>query len=173
MRIREATPADAAAIAKVHVDSWRTTYRGIMPDEVLASLSYAERESNWVGILHDKLKFTYVAEEGGRIVGFANGGAERGLEPNLKGGELYAIYLLEGHQRAGAGRALVREIARRLRDAGFAKMIAWVAVGNPASRFYEALGGREAGRKQRRIRGAVIDEVSYVWDDLRFLVSGS
>ncbi|MGH2619032.1 MAG: hypothetical protein ACRDHG_00480 [Anaerolineales bacterium] len=32
MRIREALPTDSPAIAKVHVDSWRSTYRGIISD---------------------------------------------------------------------------------------------------------------------------------------------
>jgi hypothetical protein len=34
MSIRPATAADAAVIAKVHADSWRTTYPGIVPDEL-------------------------------------------------------------------------------------------------------------------------------------------
>ena len=42
--VREAVPADARAIARVHVDSWRTTYRDIVPDSVLSQLSYEERE---------------------------------------------------------------------------------------------------------------------------------
>ena len=44
MLIREASPTDAAAIARVHVDSWRTTYAGIVPADYLANLSYTRRE---------------------------------------------------------------------------------------------------------------------------------
>ena len=33
--IRQATPEDARAIAAVHVDSWRTTYRGLLRDAYL------------------------------------------------------------------------------------------------------------------------------------------
>jgi HAD superfamily hydrolase (TIGR01509 family) len=40
VRVREATPADAGAIARVHIESWRSTYRGIVPDEYLESLSH-------------------------------------------------------------------------------------------------------------------------------------
>ena len=40
MRIRAAKPADAGSLARVHVDSWRSTYTGILPDEFLAGLSY-------------------------------------------------------------------------------------------------------------------------------------
>jgi len=42
MIIREATHNDIPALAKVHVDTWRTAYRGIMPDEYLANLSYEQ-----------------------------------------------------------------------------------------------------------------------------------
>ncbi len=43
--VRDATSADAPAIARIHIDSWRSTYRGIVPHEYLAELSYRERES--------------------------------------------------------------------------------------------------------------------------------
>ena len=74
LRIREAVPSDAPAIAKVHVDSWRTTYAGIVPDEDLASLSYGQREQAWQNILAhpDAYGFTLVAEAAGKgIVRFA------------------------------------------------------------------------------------------------------
>lgn len=34
--IRPARPGDENRIARVHVESWRSTYKGIVPDEVLA-----------------------------------------------------------------------------------------------------------------------------------------
>ncbi len=42
--LREANVLDAAAIAKVHVDSWRTTYAGVVPEDFLAQLSYEQHE---------------------------------------------------------------------------------------------------------------------------------
>jgi hypothetical protein len=51
MNIRAAEPGDAAGIARVHVNSWRTTYPSILPAAVLASLSYQRRETAWVEIL--------------------------------------------------------------------------------------------------------------------------
>ncbi len=38
---------DIKDIAKVHVDSWRTTYRGIVPADYLNSLNYKEFEDKW------------------------------------------------------------------------------------------------------------------------------
>ena len=45
--IRPATVDDAAAVAHVHVSSWRSTYRGLMPDAVLDSLSVERRAEFW------------------------------------------------------------------------------------------------------------------------------
>ena len=37
--IRAAVAEDAAPIARVHVESWRSTYAGILPDEILLNVS--------------------------------------------------------------------------------------------------------------------------------------
>ena len=44
---RPATIDDARVIAQVHVDTWRTTYAGIVPDDYLRDLSYERRERQW------------------------------------------------------------------------------------------------------------------------------
>ena len=77
--IREARVADAAAIARVHVESWQTTYPGIVPAEYLESLDVREREGRWHAILEPESEgFYYVAEsDEGEIVGFAGGGPDR------------------------------------------------------------------------------------------------
>ena len=80
LRIRRAETSNAGPIARVHVDTWRTTYSGIVPDEYLVSLSYRDRESVWTEILTTGSPRTsnFVAEtDGGEVVGFADGGPER------------------------------------------------------------------------------------------------
>lgn len=80
MTVREASLADVPMIARVHVDTWRTAYRGIIPENYLASLSYEKREIGWVQILSSAAQssqFVYVAaDDSGQIVGFASGGSE-------------------------------------------------------------------------------------------------
>ena len=166
--VREACPDDAGGMARVHVESWRTTYRGIVPDGYLAALSYERREEVWRRNLHSG--WAYVAEnEAGEIVGFADGGPERTGNPVYRG-ELYAIYLLESHQRRGTGRRLVQAVARRLRLEGMHAMLLWVLADNPACRFYQALGGQRLRTQQVEIGGATLDEVAYGWLDTRKLI---
>jgi ribosomal protein S18 acetylase RimI-like enzyme len=164
--VRTAYPDDAAAIARVHVASWRSTYRGLLPDDFLASLSapaYAER---WRRTLSDRSSLVYVAENAQGVIGFASGGRERAGEDGYSG-ELYAIYILEDAQGHGHGRRLVQAVAGGLRDLGLQNMIVWVLRENaPARRFYERLGGMYVREQPITIGSTTLQEVSYGWKSL-------
>lgn len=54
MNFREANIGDAPGIAKVHVDSWRSTYKGIIPQSFLDGLSYEQRTKLWEKIFQIK-----------------------------------------------------------------------------------------------------------------------
>ena len=78
MPVRVAAPADIDVIARIHVQSWQTSYRGILPDELLDNLSVERRAEQWQRTMPRNDMFVYVAENvAGEIVGFASGGAER------------------------------------------------------------------------------------------------
>jgi len=172
MLIREADLSDARAIAEVHVDSWRTTYSGMLPDTFLSSLRYdVSEERNRAALAPgDRELWTYVAvDDLGSVVGFARGGRERSGHPDFSG-EIYAIYLRRSAQRSGAGRALLLALARTLLDHGMTSMLIWVLQQNPSRHFYEACGGTIADRKQEPLAGLLVDEIGYGWDDLAALV---
>ena len=171
MLIREARAVDAAAIARVHVDSWRTTYAGILPSGFLASLSYTTREQSWSRALSaaSGRSFTCVAEdEEGRIVGFASGGLEREGDPVYKG-ELYAIYVLAQYQRRGIGSRLAAAVVRRLTEQDIDSMLLWVLEDNPSRGFYETLGARRIREKTAEVGGIEVTEVAYGWPNLQLL----
>ncbi|MBD0312344.1 MAG: GNAT family N-acetyltransferase, partial [Microcoleus sp. T3-bin5] len=98
MIVREAKIADAPAIARVNLDTWRTAYRKIIPAYYFAQLSYEKGESRWQEILKNVKNtgdFVCVAEnDSGQIVGFAAGGCER-TGKYIYQGELFAIYILD------------------------------------------------------------------------------
>lgn len=170
--IRPATVADVSGIARVHVESWRTTYAGIVPSEYLAGLSTDVRWPLREGMLtHTEFghtRFTFVAERDGEIVGFTDGGPARNCE--ICDGEIFAIYLLVEHQGRGHGRGLLRALAERMVDAGFRSAIVGVLAANPARGFYEKLGARYIHSEEITIAGTLLEEQIYAWSDLRTLL---
>lgn len=163
--VREASIGDVGAIARVHVNTWRTTYRGIIPEDYLANLSYEKREKGWVQILKNGDAFVYVAiDESGEIIGFACGGKERTGDA-IYLGELQAIYILEAYQGRGIGRRLTLAVVERLTMLEINSMLVWVLTENPACKFYQAIGGEKVYEKQIAIGGVQLDEVAYGWKD--------
>jgi GNAT superfamily N-acetyltransferase len=164
LSIRSANQDDAAAIARVHVASWRSTYAGIVAEEYLAALDEAKRELSWREWLTRGIE-TYVAALDGEIVGFITGGAIREpIEPY--DAELYAIYLLQAAHGQGIGRQLLRQLVVMLLGRGFHSMAVWVLEQNPATNFYERTGGQRLTSKEIEIGGATLVEVAYGWPDL-------
>jgi GNAT superfamily N-acetyltransferase len=155
----------------VHVDSWRTTYQGIVPSDFLARLSYTKREQLWHTILSRSTPnvFVYVAADAsGNIVGFASGGPERSGKTTYIA-ELYAVYLLQAYQGQGIGRRLMATVVKRLIEAGMTSLLLWVLADNPSRRSYETLGGQPVYEKAVTIGGVPLLEVGYGWQDARTL----
>jgi len=168
MIIRLATLSDAKGIAKVHVDSWRSTYTSIIPDDYLYGLSYEGREKLWEDNM-SKSK-VYVAEsESGKIVGFSTGGKERSGKYNDFTGELYAIYILEEYQGQGIGRKLIKPVIEDLIESDISSMLVLVLEQNNSRYFYEAIGGKPIDLLEVVIAGQKLKELVYGWDDIRLL----
>lgn len=168
--IRAATEADIPAIARVHVASWRETYRGIVPQAFLDGIRLDEWEARRRKNQAQPGNHTLVAETDG-IVGFTIGGKNRDAAFPFDA-ELYAIYVLRAHQGRGLGRALQEALVARLAADGHRSMILWVLRDNPSRAFYERLGGTQAGEKEIEIGGAKLVEVAYGWPAIRSLPDG-
>jgi ribosomal protein S18 acetylase RimI-like enzyme len=159
---------DALAMAHIHVDSWRTTYVGIVPDEHLANLSYERCQAGWIEVLSDLQSEThaFVAEAPtGQIVAIASCGPLRKALASLDG-ELYVLYVSKVFQGMGYGRLLVVQAAHDLAKRGYHSLVTWVLKDNPACRFYERLGGRMIAEKMVDIGGKQLLDVAYAWPDL-------
>lgn len=169
--IRPATLADAAGIARVHVNTWQTAYKGIIAGETLAGLSIEQRQQNWARRLEapPTQTFLLVAERDNQVIGFSAGGPERTGDP-LFTGEIYALYLLKEYQQQGIGRMLVEASVISLVASGMQAMLIWVLRDNPSRKFYEAMGGKYVREQAIEISGQSLAEVAYGWDDLSRLV---
>ena len=165
--VREATVDDAEGIARVHTDSWQTSYRGILPDTVLDRIDVGQRAESRRKILRDRSVFQLVAYDvtHGDIVGFCDAGASRRHSPYA--GEVYAIYLAHRAKRHGIGQEMFERVQAWLVAQDMRSMIVWVLENNHHARqFYEAMGGKQSSRLQSRVGGYPVVELSYVWDRL-------
>lgn len=171
--IRKAISDDATGIGRVHVDSWRTTYKGIVTDDYLSALSYTSSTNRWRNRLEGNSEryALFVSEDDeGNIVGFADGGPERSGDSTYDG-ELYAIYLLQEYQRQGVGKQLFRNVAAHLSTNQFHALLIWVLVDNPSRSFYESLGGLPIRETVIEIGGERLSEIAYGWTDLDGLLA--
>jgi len=169
---RPATIDDAPAIARVHVASWRSTYRTLLPGDFLDSLDESGYTERWRRFIGDGESRAYVVEDGGQVVGFASGGRERAGEAGYKG-ELYAIYVLDDFQGRGHGQALVRAMVGGLREMDLDDMIVWVLRDNrPARNFYKRLGGTYVRAQPITLGSTTVEEVSYGWTSLDAVRAG-
>jgi GNAT superfamily N-acetyltransferase len=175
-RLRGAILADAPALAGLHVASWRETYTGILPDELLAGLSVDSRAAMWATILGDLTAVAeaavYIAEDQERLVGFGSCGKQRheGLAGSGYGGEFGALYVLQSHQHRGIGRSIMSLMAQALLERDCPGAALWVLSENLVARsFYERLGGAIVAEKEEMPDMARF-EVAYGWSDLSALV---
>lgn len=165
--IRLASIDDMPAIARVHVDTWRTTYVGIVPDEHLAKLSYERSQIRWVEYFSNTPGIAvFVTDEPEvGVVGFASCGPLREAVGDYDG-ELYGLYILKEHQGRGIGRALVKRVVEDLNQRGLRSMIIWALKENPACGFYERLGGIRVAEKEVEIGGKALVDMAFGWPDI-------
>ena len=164
MEIRSAKLLDAAAIAEVHVASWRAAYRGLMPESVLAQLDPRARQRMWEGALASPQSDLWVAAS--PVAGFchliASPGDAQGESP--REGEVTAMYLRRELWQQGIGRRLMQAVLHRARERGYETLHLWVLRDNARARgFYEAMGFRPDGREQidTSLIGSPLSELCY------------
>lgn len=137
MRIRKAQLSDAVSIAKVHVESWKTTYQGIISKAYLNRMDLDSRIQRWQRFLaSESTMIIHVLENKGEVVGFASAGKNR-TEINGYDGELFAIYLLKTYQKQGWGTKLMVSVLNQLHNDGHQSLLVWVLKENPSMQFYQ------------------------------------
>jgi GNAT superfamily N-acetyltransferase len=127
-----------------------------LPDELLDTLSVAERRDRWRAVLEDRRpgEANHVAEAAGIVVAFSSVGPARDPDVSETTGELYGLYADPDHWGTGAGRALIAAAREALRGSGCTDAVLWVLEGNErAVRFYEADGWRSDASRRPWERG--------------------
>jgi GNAT superfamily N-acetyltransferase len=165
---RKANVADAAGIARVQVGSWRESYRGIVAQEWLDSLSVETRTEVYRQRLSEhsyEFYELFVAELDDEVVGICDVGEPRAAEFGCAG-ELYMIYLSKNYQRRGIGRRLFARALEILVAAGRNSMYLECLAENPYRGFYEQLKGEVCGHGAFARMDREYATVFYRWPDL-------
>ena len=161
MEIRRAAPKDdPEAIGELYAQSWKSAYRGIVPDEYLDSLS----GKRWSSFISSSDFEAYVLLLGGAYAGTAS--VCPGRDEKKPGwGEIVSIYLLPEHFGKGCGKPLLAAALRALSEKGYKNIYLWVLEKNSrARRFYEKNGFAEtADRTETMICGRKLTEIRYVY----------
>ncbi|MBP1857992.1 GNAT family N-acetyltransferase [Rhizobium herbae] len=165
--IRRGTGDDLFMIAGVLVDTWRSTFRGLLADDFLDGMSREEqavRQARRMGVAG--VSYLVAVEPlAGEIIGFANFGPARAKVPDDLH-EIYALYVRAEHQGSGIGTALVRSAARHCADQGAKSLFAWVLTGNPYRQFYERLGAKAVETTSIWLDNRHYEQVAYLWEDI-------
>jgi GNAT superfamily N-acetyltransferase len=136
--VRPARPADAPSMARVHVDTWRESYRGLMSDAALDDPELLDwRERFWAAALTDPKygqNTVAVASSEGRLIGIAMSGPS--LDEAAATRQLHLLYAYAAFHGSGVGQALLDAVIDPTAPAAL-----WVADPNPrAQAFYRKNG---------------------------------
>jgi ribosomal protein S18 acetylase RimI-like enzyme len=165
IRIRHAEAGDRLAIARLHAASWRDSYRGVLPDELLDGKLPRIMAERWLGQAIGPADAVLVAEEEDGILGF---GASWDGEPVY----IDNLHVAAEARSAGIGRRLLAETARHFLERGRTGALLHVVASNRRARaFYLALGGRPAGIEAKDLYGTSVPNERIRWDDLEILLA--
>jgi len=141
MKVRPAVMEDAPDVAKIHVATWKATYKGIVADDFLENLSVEKRQAYWQSAITIGKPQLWVATVDDQVTGWIAFGPCRDQDATPETAELWAIYISPDHWSQGQGRALWQQARQALVEQSFKTATVWVLEKNqPAILYYEASG---------------------------------
>lgn len=165
--IRKARPADAEAVARIYVASWRDTYPLVLPARVLRAMTIEGQSARWRNAIALSVReAVYVAEdEKGRVLGMTSMGRARDSGVGYDA-EIYTLYVDPLMTGRGVGRQLLAGAFAALAERGHTRCVIWAHAGNPARFFYEAMGGKVVAERTTSMMGVTVPEVAFGWPQL-------
>ena len=173
--LREATAADAAALAGLHAQSWRGFYRGMMSDAWLDGDIDAERGAFWSNALASPVpgQAVIVAEAQGELAGFVHLHANHDA---AWGSYVHALHVAATFQGRGIGARLMDAVGEWCERHGTRGGVwLWVLEPNaPARAFYERIGARNVERDVWEAPdGGRVPKFRYAWPSPQALRAGA
>ncbi len=169
-RIRPAIISDATVMAQININSWKSTYAGLIAQTFLDAMNNEHYVTKWQNILdvrNDVHRCVFVAEVENTVVGYVTAG--RAIKEHSEyPAELSALYLLSEFHGLGIGKALFLSAVRELDHRGYESFALYVLKDNVIGRsFYDRYSPDEIIDKQITIEGAVYCDLLYGWYSIK------
>ncbi len=163
MNIREAKTNDVNELAEVHVKSWQSAYKGLIPDDILENINLEDRAEMWLGAIRDKPSETIVSLDSDKIVAFANFGESQDNNDAPLNGEIREIYVLKDYWRMCIGSELL-EYAEEFLKRKYQYAVLWVLDSNDrAIKFYQKQGyAKDGAEKTETLFEVTLSEIRMV-----------
>lgn len=161
-RVRRALGTDTETVARIHVASWNVSYRGIMPDDVIARTDLKYRTAFWAERIADVEWPVFVIEANREGVAFCHMIPTKDSDDDSRRvGHITSLHVLPQLRGLGYGRSLLELVFKEFRQRGITEVTLWVLEENTkARRFYEK-HGFQLDRGTRPYPGTLVPEVRY------------
>jgi ribosomal protein S18 acetylase RimI-like enzyme len=161
-QVRHASLTDARAVAEIHVAAWQAAYKGVLPDEHLASMSLDKRQAFWREAIDLAEPQVLVATDADEVVGFVafDRSRDKGTPPTT--GEIWAIAAAPALWSTGVGLALWDGARDGLEEEGCTKVTAWLPLRNErVLRFFDLAGFKRelSSAKTVEMGGVKVEEI--------------
>ena len=172
IELRDAQFLDYAAVSKLHSESWRQNYRGILSDNFLDFEVEKVHSDIWIKRFQSpgKSQQITVATLNHNIVGFSCLLLD---DDSFFGSLLDNLHVLTNDQKTGIGKLLMQNCARIIYEKrGNKNMYLWVYELNKNARnFYERLGGTKYETiEKQNIDGTKAQACRYIWNDVSLII---
>lgn len=162
VRVRMASPTDAAELATVFKDSWTNAYQGMLPDAHLSRIIRKRDVAWWQQALSGPDPMLALDLDG-KAIGYATYGTSR-ARGRLAQGEIYELYLAPDCQGIGLGEHLFEACRNRLDERGLRGLVVWALIENrSACHFYWRRGGRPRSSVIEVFGAKRLEKVAFVW----------
>lgn len=160
--IRQVVITDASDLAKIHVETWRKAYKGIVPNSVLSKMSYENRLTYFNQAVNHEKNVVYETEQG--ILGFMTYGECRDMDLNMSYGEIWGIYVHPDFWGQSIGTSLMQWAITYFKDNKKQAVVLWVLEDNTnACMFYERLKFVKDGQKKVINLGKPLVAIRYIY----------
>ena len=160
--IRFAMSSDIEQIAKIYINSWQKTYKGLLCQEYLDSLNMEKVSQRWSNYILEPRHGIFVAISNDVVLGFGAFKPYHRIDDCIY---IESLHVDEACQGKGIGSAIIKHIYTVGSDEDFGKMAVCLVKGNDKARdLYTKLGAQHYRDKVDDFTGQITYSEILTWD---------